>query len=44
MPSRDDNPRYRVVDSSSEARDPEAGRWVGVEDVIRFDSPIQETE
>ncbi len=27
------NPRYRVVDLPSEMRDPEAGRWVPVEEV-----------
>jgi hypothetical protein len=25
------NPRYRVVDSMQEAKDPEAGKWVGLE-------------
>jgi hypothetical protein len=26
------NPRYRVVDSMQEAKDVDAGRWIGVED------------
>ncbi len=31
------NPRYRVVDTAQEISDPEAGRWIDINDVIRFD-------
>jgi hypothetical protein len=33
------NPRYRIVDSAGEMKDPHAGRWVDVLHVIAFDPP-----
>jgi len=33
------NPRYRVVDLASEMKDEEAGRWVDILEVVRFDLP-----
>ncbi len=32
------NPRYRVVDNMSEAKDTDAGRIIGIDDVVRFDN------
>ncbi len=36
------NPRYRVVDFTSEIADEEAGRWVGIEEVISIHPSVDD--